>query len=567
MRGIDRAVDTGRSRWNALTDSLERLLLPASIGTAEQTNEDFRRIILVVAAVAIGFFIPSLPLAGVPPSLWLAFILASLAAAVWISASFLYVRRRATLVACIAAASNALVVAALGYAFRGHYHEIVLLYLLLVAGHAVVHGLTPAMVTVAMGPLIVPYFLQDPTQANLTDPVYTLVYLTGTALIPWTGWRLAQRRAEALSGLRRSSETERSRLAAILASMSDAVVTVDGNGEVMMTNAAYERRFASILERTDLDDDRGRRLPERRWPLKRAARGESFRMTLSVRRRGGARRWLEATGEPIASGQAGGGVVVIRDITDRSLRRLQEEFMATASHELRTPVAALHGYLQLLERHIDPATSTTSAGYARNALLQTRRVGQLLDRLFDLARIQTGGLDVDVKRTDVTPLVRDAVESARSAAPTRDIRLRVETRGPVVVLADAGRLEEVVLNLIANAVTHAPESPVIEATVARDGIEAVVTVRDEGPGIPPAQLAQLFTRFSRAPRRNGPRRRGLGLGLYISRELMRAQGGTIDVESVEGSGTTATLRLPLVAHSGGRGEARVSPLSGGGTAG
>src|SRR5439155_25226728 len=99
----------------------------------------------------------------------------------------------------------------------------------------------------------------------------------------------------------------------------------------------------------------------------------------------------------IASGELpGGGVVVIRDITDRSLRRLQEEFMATASHELRTPVAALHGYLQLLERHIDPRASTTVADYTHSALSQTRRVGHLLDRLFDLARLQTGTLDVDL---------------------------------------------------------------------------------------------------------------------------------------------------------------------------
>ena len=241
--------------------------------------------------------------------------------------------------------------------------------------------------------------------------------------------------------------------------------------------------------------------------------------------------------------------------------------MATASHELRTPVAALHGYLQLLERHIDPATSTTNAGYARNALLQTRRVGQLLDRLFDLARIQTGGLDVDVRRVDLVPLVRDTVESARTANPKRDFQLRDGARGPFVVLADPGRLEEVLLNVLTNAVVHAPDSPVIEVTVARDRDHAAVTVRDYGPGIPAAQLAQLFTRFSRAPRRDGQRRRGLGLGLYISRELMRAQGGSIDVASVEGSGTTATVRVPLAAASRSHSEARVSPLSGAGDRG
>jgi signal transduction histidine kinase len=582
VQALDRASGAIHARWRAASDYLEAVLLPSPAGVGEQTNEDFRRIILVVATIAIGFFIPSLPLAGVPVALWLPFILASVAAAVWISASFLFVRRRQTLLACVAAATNALIVAGLGVAFHDYYHEIVLLYLLLVAGHAVVHGLAPAMVTVVLGPAIVPYLLQDAAAANLTDPVYTLVYLTGTALIPWTGWRLAQRRAQALSGLRRSSETERSRLAAILASMSDAVVAVDADGDVVMTNEAFDRRFAWIFAKTTIDDDRGRALPERRWPFKRAARGESFRMTLSARRRDGDRRWFEATGEPISSETSlAGGVVVIRDITDRSLRRLQEEFMATASHELRTPVAALHGYLQLLERHIDPESSATSAKYARSALAQTRRVGQLLDRLFDLARIQTGGLDVNVERADLVSLVRAAVDSASTVSPNRNIQLGAPPRRPLTVLVDPGRFEEVLLNLLTNAITHAPTSPAIEVTVARERDHARVTVRDEGPGIPAAQLAELFTRFSRASGRNGRARKGLGLGLFISRELMRAQGGSIEIASVEGSGTTATLRVRLAGTSrtadrpgapiatAGRGipardeaSERVSPLSG-----
>jgi signal transduction histidine kinase len=560
VRGLYRAAgDTGRGYRHALRD-LEHWLLPTT-GVREQTNEDFRRIILVVATVAIGFFIPSLIIAGVPQDLWLRFVLISVGAAVWLSATFLYVRRRSTLLACAAAVTNAAVVAVLGIAFRDYYHEVVLLYMLLVAAHAVVHGLAPALVSVALGPVIVPYVLQDPAMVNATDPVYVAVYLTATALIPWVGWRLAQRRAEALSGLRRTSETERSRLAAILASMSDAVVAVDPGGEIVMTNEAYDRRFAGVLAQAPPDDDRGRRLPERRWPFNRAARGESFRMTLSVRRRGGERRWFEATGEPIAADGGLGGVVVIRDITDRSLRRLQEEFMATASHELRTPVAALHGYLQLLERHIDPETSTTSANYARSALSQTRRVGQLLDRLFDLARIQTGGLDVDVVLVDLVSLVRGVVETARTLSPNHEIHLDAPATGRLDVLADPGRVEEVVLNLLTNAVTHAPNSPRIEVSVRRDRDHAEVKVRDEGPGIPAVQLAQLFTRFSRGSRRDGKGRRGLGLGLYISRELMRAQGGTIEIASVEGSGTTATVRLPLAASPGLQSGDRVSPVA------
>lgn len=517
-------------------------MIPPSGDPGEPTNEDYRRIVLFVAAPAIGFFVPSLVLAGVPQALWLPFTLLSVLAATWITASFLYVPRSAGLVACLAAGSNALVVAGLGALFRDYYHEIALLYVLLVAGHAVVHGLTPALVTVALGPVLVPYFIEDPRSANWSDPFYTALYLTGTALVPWVGWRLAQRRAAVLWSLRRSSEAERSRLAAILASLGDAVVVVDGEQNVVMTNDAYERRFgASGL--VGPEDEHGRRLPRSRWPQVRVSRGEPFRMTFTMRTRSGDRHWFEATGAPITGvdGTAG-GVVVIRDITDRSLRRLQEEFMATASHELRTPVAALHGYLQLLERHIDPATSEASADYARSALSQTRRIGHLLDRLFDLARLQTGGLEVELRPVEVTALVGRAVGSARTIGVDHDLELEADVPPDLRVRADPGRLEEVLLNLLTNAITHAPESKRIEIRINRERDHVAIRIRDHGPGIPAAQLARLFS-GARGARRDGRGRGGLGLGLHISRELMRAQGGTIEIASSEGIGTTATVRL------------------------
>lgn len=532
-------------RVGEAVDRLEDVLLPQTTGTAEPTNRDYRRIVLVIAIPAIGLFVPSLLVAGVPQDLWVPFTLASVAAAAWISAGFLLIPRTEGFRACLAAASNALVVAGIGWMLRGYYHELVLLYVLLVAGHAVVHGLVPALVTVAFGPAIVPYVLESPGGAtNWTDPFYTALYLSGTALITWVGWRLAQRRSTLLGSLRRTSETERSRLAAILASMSDAVVAVDHDGAVVLTNEAYDRRFATLIAVPE--DEHGRRLPRTRWPQVRAARGESFRTTFAMRTRGGERRWFEATGEPIESRAGdGGGVVVIRDITDRSLRRLQEQFMATASHELRTPIAALHGYLQLLERHLDPDESATAAGYVGSALSQTRRVGHLLDRLFDLARLQTGALDVELRPVAFAGIVARAVDSARTLTSDQTFELELAVPATLEVLADPGRLEEVLLNLLTNAVTHAPDGETIEVHVRRERDHGAVEIRDHGPGIPSAALSRLFSRGAGTSRGGGSGRGGLGLGLHISRELMRAQGGTLEIASVVGAGTTATIRLPL----------------------
>lgn len=559
MRRLDRFGQGFRRSVRPVTDRLEAFLVPPATSPREPTNEDYRRVVLLVALPAVGFFVPSLLIAGVPQDLWIPFTVAALATAMWVTAMFLYVPRTATVAARLAATSNALVVAALGWFFRDYYHEVMLLYLLLIAAHAVVHGLVPALFGVALSPLIIPFVLQSPAAGNWTDPFYAALYSSGAALIPWVAWRFGQQRAELLVHLRRESETERSSLAAILASMSDAVIAVDRGGLPVRTNAAYDRLLAEVPTMAAPDDDHGSRLPRSRWPQVRAARGDSFSTAFTAKTDAGDRRWFEATGGPIG-GHEGvvGGIVVIRDITDRSLRRLQEEFMATASHELRTPVAALHGYVQLLERHVDPQVNAEAAGYARSALSQTRRVGRLLDRLFDLARLQTGALEVELRRFDLVSTVRAAVDAAQALTSDQAFHLRVDGES-LDVIGDSGRTEEVLLNVLTNAVTHASESKRIDVRVSRAGDSAKVEVQDRGPGISPAGLARVFTRYSRAKRRAGRGPAGLGLGLHISRELMRAQGGTIEVRSVLGAGTTVTIRLPLVTGTAPRRRRRPGP--------
>jgi signal transduction histidine kinase len=545
---VDELLQVASRRVGRAHDALEELLLPPETTSGLPTNEDYRRIILFVAIPAVVFFFPSLLLARVPVGLWLPFTAAAFGAAVWISATFLFIPRSAPMASCLAAVSNALVLAGLGLLYRDYFHEVTLLYVLLVASHAVVHGLTPALAMVVMGPVIVPLVLDDPRTANVTDPYYAALYLLGAALIPWVGSRLAERRADLLSSLRRASETERSRLAAILASMSDAVLVVDPEGSTVATNAAYERLFRPGGREIGLDDGRGRRLPRNRWPQARAGRGARFKMSFTTTAPTGERRWFEATGGPIGSdGAVEGGVVTIRDITDRSLRRLEEQFVATASHELRTPVAALHGYLQLLERHIDPATGPREAEYAKSALAQTRRLGSLLDRLFDLARLQMGRLHVDLSSFSVVPTVRRAVASAQSLTD-QVIRLEVPD-GPMEVHADPGRLEEVLLNVLGNAIGHASDSKRIDVRLRMDDRWAEIEVQDFGPGIPAAELSRVFTRSSRSRQSNGRGSGGLGLGLYLSRQLMRAQRGSIDIVSASRGGTTVRLRVPLAAAS------------------
>jgi two-component system CheB/CheR fusion protein len=157
--------------------------------------------------------------------------------------------------------------------------------------------------------------------------------------------------AASLEEQRRASEEERTRLEAILANMGDAVLVVDRQARPVLTNAAFQELLGSA-DFVPLDEE-GQPLPADAWPQRRAAQGESFNTQFTITAAETGRRWFEASGQPIGrAGAESGGVVVLHDITDRSLRRLLEEFMALASHELRSPLTSISMLSQLVERHV-----------------------------------------------------------------------------------------------------------------------------------------------------------------------------------------------------------------------
>ena len=344
-----------------------------------------------------------------------------------------------------------------------------------------------------------------------------------------------------LEAQRQESEAARRQLEAILATMSDAVMVVGGDGRITLRNAAYAARFGDELPAAQ--DARGVDLPAEELPQRRAARGEDFELEFTARTLDGERRWFEASGSPLRHGGVQpGGVVVIRDITERSLRRFQERFVALASHELRSPLTALRGYLQLLDRGLDPEAER-QRGYAQAALAQAGELAALVDDLQDLSRADAGEFPVRPERLDLLPLVLEVAEVARALTAQR---LELETPdAPVLVDGDPRRLRQVLLNLLTNAVRYAPGSERIVLRLRAAGGEAEMQVQDFGPGIPAAELPDLFTRYFRLARDRQAGGQGLGLGLFISRALIRAQGGSIDVQSEEGAGTTFTIRLPL----------------------
>lgn len=347
---------------------------------------------------------------------------------------------------------------------------------------------------------------------------------------------------------------ERMRLAAVLASMTDAVVVVDFQGRLILSNAAYDALMQAGGGALHPEDEDGVPLPPEETPQARAAHGEVFRIDFTIATDDEPRRWYEATGQPLHEHDVGAGVVVIRDITDRSVRRLQGEFLSWAGHELRTPLTALRGYLQLAGRRMGPDGDPRLREYLRAAELQTNRQTALIEELVDATRLESGRLSLRPERLDLASLTARAIEVAQVLSPQHAVGLTADD-GPIEVMGDAGRLEQVLLNLLTNAITYASGTDRIDVTLRRSGGEAEVAVRDYGPGIAPDRLEEIFARFVQGGRAEGGRAerggaKGLGLGLYISREIVRAHGGTIAVTSALGDGATFTIRLPLaVEHS------------------
>jgi signal transduction histidine kinase len=245
---------------------------------------------------------------------------------------------------------------------------------------------------------------------------------------------------------------------------------------------------------------------------------------------------------------ATGGVLVIRDITDRSLRHQQEQFLAMAAHELRTPLTALSGRLQLLIRRLAQISVEDRVRQeAAHALEQARRMEAHIHELLDATRVQVGQLTLDRAPLDLVALVQEVASLAQPLAANRSIDV-VAPDHPVMVDGDAHRLQQVLLNLLTNAITHAPETERIAVRLMTEEDVAVIEVADAGPGIPEEDLLHVFTRFFQTGSTRAARS-GLGLGMYISPEIVTAHGGTITARSTVGEGSTFTVRLPALTES------------------
>lgn len=228
------------------------------------------------------------------------------------------------------------------------------------------------------------------------------------------------------------------------------------------------------------------------------------------------------------------------------LSRLKDEFLSIASHELRTPVTSIKGYTQLAKTLIRENDLATSDEYLTIALDQIDRMSRLILELLDVSRIETGRLEIRRDTIHWPVFVREVVQRHRTAVSDRKFHLQVPD-GDTIVTGDRDRLEQVLGNLLENAVKYSPDGSDISIRVEMREQQVVSSVSDHGMGIPADELAQVFERFHRGRHVSSTNYGGLGLGLYITKQIVERHGGTIWVESKEGSGTSFHFSLPAVA--------------------
>ena len=226
----------------------------------------------------------------------------------------------------------------------------------------------------------------------------------------------------------------------------------------------------------------------------------------------------------------------------RKLDTLQDDFIATVSHELLTPLGFIKGYATTLMRDDTHWDDNTRREFLTIIDEEADRLRELIDNLMDSSRLQAGTLRISVQPMRLETLLRDVTLRARTRDEHQDIVLALNAVGQQIQ-GDPVRLAQVFDNLLTNAGKYAPGSPVIiTLDSVSDGMR--ITVEDHGPGIPPEHLDSLFQRFFRVPD-NSSNARGTGLGLYICRQIIQAHHGKITVESKIGQGTKFTINLPF----------------------
>ena len=355
----------------------------------------------------------------------------------------------------------------------------------------------------------------------------------------------------------------------VINAINDGVVSVDTQGVIQLINPAAQRiigwgkddavglSYKSVVKLNDKSD---KPITPQEDPVARvlSTGQEVHSEDYSITTEAGKKVLLSLIVSPIGT-PSSGAIMVFRDMTkEKSEEREQAEFISTASHEMRTPVASIEGYLGLV---LNPATATIddkARDYVQKAQASAQHLGRLFQDLLDVSKAEDGRMTNDPKVVDMTDFVGDVVEGLKPKAsekglrflykPVREDTTRERTMLPVYYShVDNDHLREVISNLVENAIKYTPTGDII-VDVGGDDTHVRISVQDSGIGIPTEDIPHLFQKFYRVDNSDTREIGGTGLGLYLCRRLAELMGGQILVESEYKKGSTFTLELPRIDH-------------------
>ncbi len=335
---------------------------------------------------------------------------------------------------------------------------------------------------------------------------------------------------------------ERERVAAILSTMGAGVLLLDRERRVTMLNKSAEkllkvssesasgRPFISLIRDHEMDAIVRRCL-------------ETAQKQAGVVQLAGGKQYFELTATLLSSGV----MVLVQDLTNiRRLEKVRQDFIANISHELRTPIASLKAMVETLQNGA-VAERSVADDFLQRMEVETDKLAQMVNELSELSRIESGDSPLKLKPLNLTESVKRVAERLRPQAERAQIRLHLDiSTGLPPVMGDEDRIEQVLVNIIHNAVKFSHAGGMINISSRVEGDSVLISINDTGVGIPADDVPRIFERFYKVDRaRSGG---GTGLGLAIAKHIVQAHGGDIWVESEEGKGSTFSFSLPI-AHS------------------
>ena len=415
-----------------------------------------------------------------------------------------------------------------------------------------------ALVIGAIGELFFTLYATAYDLYNLLGHVFKIVayYLTFSALFVTAIRRPYRELATLYDQIENELKRTIARLDTTIASMPDAVVLYGPSGRVVRMNAAAEAMLGSsqmpgdVVSREQTGNARaetsdGNPIPPEEMPVARALRGETVRgMLLVLRRPTGWPISVSASAAPILTPNGlEGAVVSYTDVTVlRELQDHQEDLIRMVSHDLRSPLTAIYGQAQMMERLVDKTGGHERLRLSAEAItLGARRMDAMIRDLVTMSRMESRQMEVHRVPVALGSFTVELLARLGDVLDTRRIQVQIP-EGLPDAMVDPTHLERILTNLLSNGLKYSPHDASVEITASEEDGHIRLSVKDRGMGIPPEEIPRLFERFYRAGA--AKKMEGLGLGLYITRLLLEANGGHIWVESEPGKGSSFNVSLP-----------------------